>query len=241
MKKIVVTLMASIALVTANAQTNNDLKAHYMKMYTQAINYSDLKTAIYALNGYLSIDTSVVYKDTLAQLYFDDGQYTAAYLYSKELWETNKNNQDALARMAFSSESLGALEESEKKFSILALQSNDPYHYYKLAGVQVKLNKIEDAEKTYLTVVKDTSISNKIPVSSELSNGQSQTVPASAAAYNFLGVIAANKNNFAKAKEYLDKAVKIFPSYYVAKQNQEGLKKLGKQPAPAKPAASRKG
>ena len=52
----------------SSAQDTALLKKHYLKIYSQAIAYNDVNAAINGLYGYLAVDNSLKYKDTLSML-----------------------------------------------------------------------------------------------------------------------------------------------------------------------------
>ena len=56
MKKILPILLLLLAINVANAQDNEGLKKHYLKIYDQGLAYNDVSAAINALHGYLAID-----------------------------------------------------------------------------------------------------------------------------------------------------------------------------------------
>ena len=70
MKKFVPFFTLLIMASAASAQDNDAMKSHYLKIYDQAIGYNDVNATINALYGYLAVDNSLKYKDTLSMLYF---------------------------------------------------------------------------------------------------------------------------------------------------------------------------
>ena len=70
----------------------------------------------------------------------------------------------------------------------------------------------------------------------EVSNGYFEQVPALAAAYNMLGVLAFNEKNNSEAEAYYKKAIALAPDFVIGKQNLEALKGKGTTKPPAKSA-----
>ena len=63
------------------------------------------------------------------------------------------------------------------------------------------------------------SNSNHIPVIFTMPNGNEQQVPVSSAALNLKAVVMMDEKNYGKAKDYLQAALKIYPSFQGAQQN----------------------
>ena len=87
-------------------------------MYQQGIRYNDITSAVNGLQGYIAIDNSVHYKDTLSMLYFSSSSYYPSLLLSQEVHREMPENYRALARVAECYRNLGeskkAIEAYEK-------------------------------------------------------------------------------------------------------------------------------
>jgi tetratricopeptide (TPR) repeat protein len=222
MKKIVPLLTCLFLASVAYAQTPtmDSLKKHYLKVYNQAVLYNDVHTAIGALNGYIAIDNSPQYKDTLSMLYFSSGAYYSSLALAQEVHQAVPSNVLALARSAECYQNLGdaksAIEAYEKVCPVL----KEPYYYYQLASSQYTLKRIGECEANLQRVIADTN-SKRTAVNFTLGDGRVQQVPASAAAYNFLGIIKMEANDLVNSKKNLQQALVLYPDFVGAKQNLE--------------------
>ena len=218
------TLLAVACLFVAgltHAQSPMDsMKKHYVKVYNQALQYNDVNTAINALQGYIAIDNNTAYKDTLSMLYFSGGSYLSSLILAEEVQKVMPSNVRALARVAECYRNLGdpkkAIDAYEKVVPVL----KEPYYFYQLASSQYQLKRIGECEANLQRVIADTN-SNKVAVNFSLEDGRVQQVPASAAAYNFIGIIKMEANDLVNAQKNLQQAVRLYPDFLGAKQNLE--------------------
>jgi tetratricopeptide (TPR) repeat protein len=242
MKKTVpfLALLFMSAVAVAQPASMDSLKKHYLKVYNQAVLYNDVNTAVSALHGFIAIDNNATYKDTLSMLYFSTGAYYSSLALAQEVYKAMPNNTLALARSAECYQNLGdaksAIEAYEKVCPVL----KEPYYYYQLASSQYTLKRIGECEANLQRVIADTN-SKRTAVNFTLGDGRVQQVPASAAAYNFLGIIKMEANDLASSKKNLQQALALYPDFLGAKQNLElcesKLKPGGK--TPAKPAGTK--
>lgn len=220
MKKIAPLVALVLLAFGATAQTNDSLRKHYLKVYNNAIQYNDVNAAINALHGYIATDNNMAYKDTLSLLYFSTGAYYSSLVLAEEVQRANPNNMLALARMGECYQNLGeakkAIDAYEKAVPVL----KDPYLYYQLASSQYTLKRIGECESNLQRVIADTN-SKRIAVNFSLGDGRVQQIPASAAAYNFLGIIKMEANDLATSKKHLQQALALYPDFLGAKQNLE--------------------
>jgi tetratricopeptide (TPR) repeat protein len=211
-------------------------KQHYLDLYKRAIKYNDTRTAITALNGYLSLGEDAAYRDTLAMVYYLSGEYVSSLLLTKEVCEADPKNLNALERLASCYSQLGDLKATVENYEKLVPQTRNPYHHYQLALAQYQLKRVAECQQNLQYVVADTSSKN-IQVSFNVSEGQVQNVPLLAAAYNMAGVIFLDNKNYAEARKYLTKAIETFPQFVGARQNLEVVNRAGgagRQPAKPK-------
>ncbi|MBL7729137.1 MAG: tetratricopeptide repeat protein [Dinghuibacter sp.] len=229
----------STATIFAQAGENNPSRQHYIDLYKRALKYNDTRTAITALNGYLTFGDDLSYMDTLGYIYYLAGDYYSSLLLTKEVTDARPDNLNAMERLASCYNQLGDLKSCVESYEKLTPKTKSPYHYYQLAVAQYQLKRIAECTQNLRTVIADTS-SRRIPVSFTVSEGQVQNVPVMAAAYNMLGVIQMDAKNYADAKKLMTKAVEEFPNFVGAKQNIAAVDNITKgggkpSPKPAKP------
>lgn len=245
MKKFLPLLTGLLVFYGVEAQDNAALKKHYLKVYSQALNYNDAGSAINALQGYIAIDTnSIEYKDTLSILYFTTKNYYSALLLSEEVSKAAPNNADAMARAAECYDELGDPKTAVGLFEQVVPKTRSPYHIYKLAVCQYQIKRTAECEASARAVLADTS-SKRIGVPFTSMDGTQQAVPVNAAAANLLGVLRMDTKNYAEAKKFFQDALTMYPQFAGAKgnldvcdKNLKGAKtpvKPGTKPATTKP------
>ena len=224
MKKIVPVLISLIVVLNASAQDSAALKKHYMKVFSQALLYNDVNAAINGLHGYLAVDNSLLYKDTLSMMYFSIKSYYSSLLLAEEVYKTDAANILAMARAAECYDELGDPKTATELFEQVANKTKNPYHIYKLAVCQYQLKRTAECELSAKAAMSDTT-SKKIGVNFTLANGEQQAVPIDAAAANLLGVLQMDAKNYALAKPFFNKALTFYPLFAGAKQNLEVCEK----------------
>ena len=247
MKKIVFALSLALACcsITTKAQ-DNSLKTHYLKVYTQALQYNDVDVAIQAMHGYIAIDSNITYKDTLSYLYFINKNYYSSLVLAEEVIQKDAKNVMAKARAAECYQLLGDSKTSVNYFEQVTPVTKSPYHIYMLAVGQYSMKRLAECESNCKLILADT-MSNKIPVNFNNGDGTDQVIPVSAGAHNLLGVMQMEAKNYEAANSSFQKALALFPQFVGAAQNQkvcqERMGKGGKAPvkAPAGPKPKPKG
>lgn len=216
------------------------MKKHYLQTYENAIRYNDISVAIHALHGYIAIDSSVQYKDTLSILYFNAKSYVSSLLLAEEVYKAQTSNVEAMARAAECYDELGDPKTSVGLYEQVVPKTKNPYHLYKLAVGQYQLKRTLECELSAKTVLADTT-GKKIGVLFTSADGNQQAVPVIAASANLLGVLKMDAKNFAGAKADFQKALELFPDFAGAKGNlatcEKNLKSGSKTPVktPTKP------
>src|SRR6188474_2192682 len=107
MKKFIPFLVFLTVGSASFGQDSAALKKHYLKVYNNAVSYNDVNAASNALYGYLAVDNSLLYKDTLSMLYFSSKNYYSALLLAEEVYKANPANMLAMARAAECYDELG--------------------------------------------------------------------------------------------------------------------------------------
>lgn len=240
MKKFVPFLIFLCLANAGSAQDTEVLKKHYLKVYSQALTYNDVNAAINSLHGYLAVDNSLSYKDTLSMLYFTTKSYYSALLLAEEVYKADANNMLAMARAAECYDLLGDPKTATGLFEQVVPKTKNPYHIYKLAVCQYQLKRTAECEASAKFVLADTS-SKRIGVGFTMMDGAQQTIPVNAAAANLLGVLKMDAKNFTGAKADFQQALALFPQFGGAKENLEACEKSlkGTSKTPVKTPANK--
>ena len=220
--------MITMALVLVLAQTaypqgsfSESLKKHYLAVYENSLNYNDLPLAINALNNALvemSGPESLLYKDTLSILYFNNKSYLPSYMLAQEVYKANPGNYNALGRIGECYQADADYKNAAASFEKAAPALKSPYYYYQLAVCQYSLKMANDCVASADKALADTN-SSKIAAVFTMPNGYAQQVPVSCAALNLKAVVQMDMKNYTKAKELLVLALKIYPDFQGAQQN----------------------
>ena len=224
MKKLLPFFTLLLMASAGSAQDAEAMKSHYLKVYNQAIKYNDVNAAINGLYGYLAVDNSLPYKDTLSMLYFSTKSYYSSLMLAEEVYKADANNMLAMARAAECYDELGDPKTATTLFEQVTPKTKNPYHIYKLATARYQLKRTVESEMSARAVLADTN-SKKIGVNFTMVNGEQQAVPINAAAANLLGVLKMDAKNYAGAKVDFQQALTLFPNFGGAKQNLEVCEK----------------
>jgi tetratricopeptide (TPR) repeat protein len=236
MKTFLTVVILISAVVNATAQQSLLTKQHYLNVYQRGLKYNDVRTAIAGLNGYLSLGEEATYKDTLGLLYFVNKEYFSALIISQETFDADKNNLQALERIATCYSELGDVKSSVEKYETLTKATKKPYHFYQLALGQYQLKRIAECKQSLQAVITDTASKNTAIIFNT-ANNENQTVPALAAGYNMLGVLEMDVKNLDAAKAMFSKALAVYPNFVGAAQN----KQLVEKPTKTKPVSKVRG
>lgn len=235
MKRIYLLIICAALAGSSYSQDSVALRKHYLKVYTQALTYNDVNAAINSLHGYLAVDNSLAYKDTLSMLYFTTKNYYSALMLAEEVYKAVPANTEAMARAAECYDELGDPKTATGLFEQVVPKTKNPYHAYKLAVCQYQLKRTAECEASAKFVLADTN-SKKIGVPFTSMDGNQQAVSVAAAAANLIGVVRMDAKNYAEAKKYFEDAVKLFPDFAGAKENLAAVERAMKAPkTPAKP------
>ena len=213
-------LILSLLFTLGTFAQDNPLQRHYLKVYSQALAYNDLNTAINALQGYIAVDNDLKYKDTLSMLYFSNKAYVSSLILAEEVYKTAPSEFNAMARAAECYDELGDPKTAVNLYEQVVPKLNSPFYTYKLAVGQYQLKRSLEAEQSANAVLLDTS-SKRIGVNFVGADGRTQAVPVNAAAANLLGVLKMDVKEYAAAKVFFQRSLDLYPKFEGARQNLE--------------------
>ncbi|SDW97006.1 hypothetical protein SAMN05444411_102570 [Lutibacter oricola] len=202
--------------VTAIAQTTTNIEVEKQKL-KQALAYNDKAVAASAMYSIIALEGETsTYKDSLAYMYFNNRNYVSCFLVSNDILKTKKGDKNFLEMSAVSLEQMGALEKSIEIYTDLLSTSNNNYHAYKIAGLQLALNKFDEA---FAMVRKADGLpdTGKITVNFQVNKNYTQNVNLKAAIAYLQGIVEMNLKKNTEAKASFERAVTLFPEFVLAK------------------------
>lgn len=214
--KNLVYIFTFIITTSAIAQSVNNLDLEKQKL-KQALSYSDKAVAASAMYSIISIEgENSTYKDSLAYLYFNDAKYVSCFLVTNDILKSKPDNLELLEMQTISLESMGAIAKAIENYKSILSKTNNNYHAFKLAGLQLSLRKFDEA---YISIKK----ANELPddgtekVTYQVNKNYNQNVDLKAAIAYLQGIIELNLEKKAEAKLSFMRAVNLFPDFVLAK------------------------
>jgi len=212
-----------VLATTAIAQNTTTLAFEKQKLQ-MAKAYSDEAMITSSMYNIITLEgPNSTYKDSLAYVYFNKRNYVSCYLVLIDLLEKNPENIELLEMSAVSLESMGALDKSKEAYEKLLEKSKDNFHAYKLAGLQFRMNKGEDA---YTAIKKADALPDKgtINVTFQVNKNYNQNIALKAAISYLEGIIAESLGKPIEAKVCYERAVQLSPDFVLAKSKLEIIK-----------------
>ncbi len=192
-------------------------------IYTAALKYNDpiiARMALYNLLAYNPANTAVL--DSLALTYIELRQYPSAVLAAQDALKVNPNDRLATEIAAVGFESLGLKDRSISYYETLYLGNNDINVLYKIAFLQLDLQRYNEAITSTDILINDPAATTENVVFQK-NERQNQQVSMLAAAYRLKAMIYEAQGNTDQAKEQYNKALEIAPDFAVAKVQLEEL------------------
>lgn len=191
--------------------------------YQSALRYNDVDVAKDAVYEMLAINPRATNMlDTLAFFYFENRQYTSAFLVSKDAISINADNVNMLEINAICLENLGARDRALEQYESLYIKTDDLGVLYKMAVIQFELNRFNES-KTSAELLIESKSTDELMLSFPKADNSSQNISMRAAAYTLLGMIHQKRGKTAEAKEAFNKSLEMFPDFEYAKENLQSL------------------
>lgn len=224
MKKSYVLLVVSLMGLSVFAQSGKEESIAIEKeVIRTAKQMGDPNVATYSMYKLIAIEgANSTYKDSLAFIYFTSRKYASCFLMASEVLKRDPNDQGMLELKAVSLEQLGALDKSMEVFDELFAISNNNYHGYSLAKLQLAMKKYDDA---YATIKKVEVLNDQgtIKVTFSINQSHTQQIELLAAIPYLKGVIEEELKKNPEAKLSFEKALKIQPEFVLAKEKLDKL------------------
>ena len=192
-------------------------------VYKEALSNYDLETAQTAIYHIIKLEgEQSTYLDTLAYVFFNQKKYLPALRVANKI--LNKEEKMPILQIkAVSLENLQAIKEAIDTYDKIYKLKEDVVVAYKLAELQEQLKRSAEAFETLKGAE-----NLKFPEKSYLyfpgkEKNSTQKVPLKAAFYNLMARTSYDLHNYDTAIKYYDEALKIYPDFYVAKQNKQAI------------------
>ena len=241
MKSTLLLLAAFFGAFTVFAQSSDTAIVNQQKsIYQRAVQYGDFSSAAYALTAMLHHGAPLHYEDSLAIIYYRNGNLNGSYRLANEIFSRNNKDVTALALLADISGRTSETKTSLDWYEKLVALDPAPFNYYQLATKQFMLDRRSECRQSLQKAISDSAAASSQSTVLDLGNGRSETVPVMAASYNMLGALAYKDKDLPKAKEHYQKALASFPEFIIAAENLKSLEEEMKpKPAGTKPAPAR--
>jgi len=198
------------------------------KVYNNAMSMGDLdvaKSALYQLLA--SIPGNVALYDSLAHVYFIDGDYPRA-LMAAERANLKSDNIPLREIRAYAARNTGDLKTALPEFEALYKEKNNPEYGYQVAAIRFNMKRLGECMEMISSIIENPeSKTKKVIISTE--DGQSQEVSYRAAALNMKGVLFQEMGKEENAKAAFEESLKEEPAFKLAASNLDNLKNKSTQ------------
>jgi len=178
----------------------------------------DASVATYSMYKLIALEgDNSTYKDSLAFIYYSSRKYGSCFLMCNEVLERDPKNEPILEIKAISLESLGAIDKSLESYAELFVLSNNNYHGYTLAKLQLAMKQYTEAYAT-IKKVEGLNDSGNYKVTFNINQNHTQQVELLAAIPYLKGLIEQALEKPTDAKLSYNKALKIQPDFVLAKE-----------------------
>ncbi|UCE94656.1 MAG: hypothetical protein JSV73_05125, partial [Flavobacteriaceae bacterium] len=174
MKNLYTAFIMSLIGVSIFAQASKEESIAIEKeIIKNAKRFGDQNVATNSMYKLISLEgENSTYKDSLAYIYFSSRKYASCFLMANEVLERDPKNEAIMELKAISLESIGALDKSMEAYSELFAISNNNYHGYNVAKLQLSMNKFDEA---YATIKKVETLNDTGKVQVTFSINQNHT------------------------------------------------------------------
>ena len=163
------------------------------------------------------------YKDSLAYIYFSEREYVSCFLVTNDLLKSKPENIELLEMNAVSLESMGALNKAIEAYQNIFDKTNNKYQGYKLASIQFRTGKNEEA---YTTIKKAGLLpdDSSLKITFQVNENYNQNIALKPSIAYLEGLIAQSLDKIPEAKICYERAIQLSPDFVLAKSKLEILK-----------------
>ncbi len=195
-------------------------------IYNSAKSFNDLQVAKMALYNLLSENPSnVALYDTLALIYLEYNQFASAALVAKQALQISPNDIFATEVAAAAFDNLGVKDKAVSYYETLYLSNNDVNTLYKIAFLQLELERYNEAVTSADIVIANPE-SEHSTILFPTEDGQGQEVPLNVATHRIKAMVEESKGNLDEAKQLYLQTLKMHPGFQIV---QRQLQEAGKE------------
>ncbi len=222
-------LFVATTLLHAQKLKKSDLLKIEKDIYKTAISNYDWDVAKNAIYHITELEgKSSTYMDSLAYIYFNTNKFVSAVKVADKILGQRKN-QAILELKAVSLEKLNLPKDAINIYEKIYAKQKTVALAYKLASLQAQLKRSVEAYQT-LRSAENLKFPKNVQIAFPTAKkGKQQQIPLKAAYYNLMAMTAYDLHNFDMAIQYFDKALKIKPDFFVAKQNKQAIELMKKK------------
>ena len=222
--------------VSIFAQTNTDIKDHYLAFYKQMKKQGDMQGIINAMTHLNILEPSVARQDTLAYLYLSEGKY----MQSLNTIGVEKNPTDSDMNIEVKAVALKNLNQPKlalEHYEILFSRNPNVFLAYEMADMKIQTNDLPGAKLNIdyaLTNVKDDM------KRAFYEKQQPYETSMKAALFYLKGLLTFSENktaNIDASIKLMNDALAIDPNFNLAKVSREALESQKAQKAQKEAAA----
>jgi len=230
MKKYLIILLAlTVNLSFGQKIYKKDLLNLHKKSYKMAIQNYDLEAAKNSVYQILAIEgEQSTYQDSLAYIYFNLKNF-GSYIVVADKILAKSEKMDLLERKAIALENLGAIKEAVAVYEKVFAKKKIPIVAYKLGKLQHQLKRSAEAFATLRSMENEKFDTQAYLPFPDAKKGQQQSVPLKAAYMNLLGMVSYDLHSYEMAIKYFNEALKVYPDFFVAKQNKSAIEVMIKK------------
>ncbi len=186
LKYILLVITATTVIISCKSNTKLAQLNHYKKVYKLAMTYGDYFAATNAIYHMWMNDTAnaVSYKDTLANLYYKQGQYFQVIVLGKEVLAKHPDDAQMMGLVATADQNVNNLNESLSYYQKLYAKTHNLFQLYQIASIQFSLGRVDECNQTIDQVIADPNSSSQAIVLT-VGQGQQQKVPYKAAVLEY--------------------------------------------------------
>ncbi|MDX2190318.1 MAG: hypothetical protein SFY32_10670 [Bacteroidota bacterium] len=208
---------------TNNSTTYTDQDKLFVlneKILKDALKFGDLNVAKQALYEMIALKPEKKsLRDSLAYVYINLGQLQQAILLSREILETDANNNGILEVKAIAEQNLGLSKEALASYETLYGKTKSIFHLYQIATLQYDLKRVAECSASVDQLINSPDASDKEINIGTGNRNQQQRVKLKAAALNVKGVLAMDVNELKVAQFCFTEALKLTQDFVLAQNN----------------------
>jgi tetratricopeptide (TPR) repeat protein len=220
MKKLCAISFLLFALMAGKAQNSSLNLGQLKSIYAKSLSVSDFGTAISTMYQIMELDPNPANKDTLCLLYFNANMMTQATLVGEEIAKAYPDKLLIRQVLALSKQQLGMNAEALAEYEKIYASTHKAEDLYQIATLQYSLKRYGECIANLDRLISDPA-NVKQSINVTVYQNQRQEVPIAAACYNIKGVIALEVNQPSEAKTMFNKALEIFPEFFLPKKSME--------------------